>query len=55
MFLQQLRRELIASLKGMVETKLLFVDAMKTIPAEAQKDIEQQIDSQFQTSCSSRT
>jgi len=45
--LAQQREELIASLKNMVEAKLLYVDAIKTIPADAQKDIEQQINASF--------
>lgn len=48
--LAKLREELIAQLKGMVETKLLVIDAVKVIPVDAQKDIQQQIDAEFDKS-----
>ncbi len=44
------REEILGMLKGMVDTKLLVLDAVKVIPVEGQKDIQQQIDAEFDKS-----
>ena len=45
--LAKMREEMLAGLKNMVDSKLLYIDAMKTIPVDGQKDIEHQIDASF--------
>ncbi len=46
--LAEARKELAGELKNLTDAKLLFLDATKTIPADAQKDIEQKITDQFE-------
>ena len=47
--LATMREELSTQLKNIVDAKLLFIDAMKVIPADVQKDLESQITEQFNT------
>jgi parvulin-like peptidyl-prolyl isomerase len=47
--LATMREDLSTQLKNLVDAKLLFIDAMKVIPADVQKDLESQITEQFNT------